>query len=36
MNIAWGMEGECANLPCYCESVPRLLARIVVNLVINS
>ena len=23
------MEGECANLRCFCESVPRLLARIV-------
>ena len=29
INIAVGVEGGCANLRCFCESVPRLLARIV-------
>ena len=28
-NIAWQVEGECANLRCFFESVPRLLPSIV-------
>ena len=29
MNIALGVEGGCANLRCFCESVLRLLVRTV-------
>ena len=29
------MEGECANLRCFCKSVPRLLARIVGNVTLG-
>ena len=32
INIALGVEGGCANLRCFWESVPRLLARIVGHL----